>query len=298
MLFNCRISTCFLIQNNHLFTCPVSMKMRNHNSNGETIKSTTEIALKSLRNFLSLFYSLFVELLKTVQILLTRSSFNKGIDRGNNTPIVLIHGLCGNVSNWNLTCRRLEALDCGSLGLFHPLALPLGNQSLKDDLSKAIPFIQKIIDQHSSRQVHLIGHSRGGLVAMLCASLLNTSDHHAVASVVTIASPIKGAPLASWLAEKKIWANLKPLVDLSLESEMVESISKFFDTSKNSQPKTPMLNLVAERDIIVPPENQSYSMENESHSIDAGHLGILSHPSAIKIIYRWLCPTQVEQSRA
>jgi triacylglycerol lipase len=71
----------------------------------------------------------------------------------------------------------------------------MGKSSFEQQALEAEQQIRNILNQTRSTRIHFIGHSAGGLVARALAYRFK-DDQYQVASVVTIASPHRGARLA------------------------------------------------------------------------------------------------------
>ncbi len=90
--------------------------------------------------------------------------FHRKLAAGEGTPLVILHGLLGSSRNWISFGRILEghrtvyAMDLRNHGeSFHPPAMTYPD--LAGDL-------RRFLDFHGLEQVHLLGHSLGGKVAM------------------------------------------------------------------------------------------------------------------------------------
>jgi len=95
---------------------------------------------------------------------------------------------------------------------FHALK-NMGKTSLEQQAHEASQQIRSILKQTSSQHIHLIGHSAGGLVARALAHQFK-DEKHKIASVVTIASPHRGARLAEVALQAP---NKKPLLYKSMK---------------------------------------------------------------------------------
>ena len=221
----------------------------------------------------------FVQLLK---ILTVRRAICKEPGPDTCSSIAVIHGLCGLKSNWNYMLNRLEERGAGRLGNFHPIALNLRNHSIDADAEIAMKELLILSKAAGDKGLHLIGHSRGGLVALVCARKLWHDHGIKVRGVVTIASPLRGSPWASFGAKYLHFLRLVPLRDLALESRVLEEVAAFSSNGPLS-----ILHLVAERDLLVPPECAQLQ-GNAVTSIATGHLGILTEPVAVDTLYKWL----------
>jgi pimeloyl-ACP methyl ester carboxylesterase len=108
---------------------------------------------------------------------------------GSGSPLLILHGLFGSLNNWHSFARSLEdrftvvAVDLRNHGS-SPHHDNATYEAMADD-------IRELLEQQSLARVHLLGHSMGGKVAMLVASLWPASVDHLI--VVDIA-PRRYAP--------------------------------------------------------------------------------------------------------
>lgn len=110
---------------------------------------------------------------------------------GRKRPILLVHGYMNHSSVWVLQKKRLEALGFGpvySINLGHPF------RSIASYAEKVQAKCEAIAKETGRRDLVLIGHSMGGLVASYYATRL--APPKTVTDVITIASPLAGTPVA------------------------------------------------------------------------------------------------------
>jgi pimeloyl-ACP methyl ester carboxylesterase len=102
--------------------------------------------------------------------------------RPSETPVVFVHGLLGDPTNF-LTLRR--ALATGGMRAFASFAYRprLDHQRLAPRLGS---MIQGVLAATGARQVDVVGHSMGGLVARY---LVESGGGHLVRRLVTLAAP-------------------------------------------------------------------------------------------------------------
>ncbi len=109
---------------------------------------------------------------------------------GNGQPLLLVHGYCNNAWVWVFLKRKLARAGLGPIYLIN-LGYPF--RSLHTYAQRVEAKADEIARETGKRDLTLVGHSMGGLVAALYA--LRTDR---VCDVVMIASPIEGTPLASF----------------------------------------------------------------------------------------------------
>ncbi len=84
-------------------------------------------------------------------------------DEGKGQPIILLHGLFGNLSNWEYVAQTFSA----DYRVIIP-RLPLFDISLKESsLNKLVSFLENFIKKRALKNVILMGNSLGGHVALL-----------------------------------------------------------------------------------------------------------------------------------
>lgn len=104
--------------------------------------------------------------------------------------VVLVHGLFHNPSAWVLFRRRLQAHG-------HATAC-FGYASWGADwdeiVGKLRSYLHDLLRTDPEREVHLVGHSLGGL--LLCAALDGMEDAWRIRSLVTLGAPFRGSKLS------------------------------------------------------------------------------------------------------
>ncbi len=107
-------------------------------------------------------------------------------------PIVLVHGMAGfkNIGPLEYYCGVPEALKADGHDVWISKADPINDSEVRGAQVQA--FVQQVLAQTGKAKVNLIGHSQGGFDVRFVASALGDR----VASVVTIASPMGGDPIA------------------------------------------------------------------------------------------------------
>lgn len=105
-------------------------------------------------------------------------------------PVLLVHGLGANRSNWHFVERRLRSAGFGSLhGVnYNPLTSDLPGLA-----QWCAGEVAALRDRLGVDQVHVVGHSLGGILARYAVQVLGVEG---VATCVTLASPHGGVALA------------------------------------------------------------------------------------------------------
>lgn len=181
------------------------------------------------------------------------------------TPVVLVHGYCGSGSVWAALESRLQRAGFTSL---HTMTY--------SPLARCVPDIARALERecHDAMrragidQVHLIGHSLGGVVVRYAVQELGLEPH--VRTAVTVASPHRGT-LAALLGAGTVVASLRP------GSRMLDDLRRSARAGR-----VRWVSYYSDRDLVVRP----YSSRLEEHTLRAtnilvprvGHLGIVRAP--------------------
>jgi pimeloyl-ACP methyl ester carboxylesterase len=106
-------------------------------------------------------------------------------------PVVLVHGYLARKTCWLPTIRHLRTHGLGHLrtatyNVFH--------DGVEQAARRVHDKVHRVADEHDVERVHVVGHSMGGIATLYAAVHLGLDDR--LASVVTLGSPYRGAPLA------------------------------------------------------------------------------------------------------
>lgn len=119
-------------------------------------------------------------------------------------PVLLVHGYLGTPDCWARIVPQLHHVGFGNLFSFGYNALASTIPVLAADVVGAA---QVAMCQAGAREVHLVGHSLGGLVIRYAVQQLGLAA--AARTVVTIATPHTGSPFAS-VAPGVVGAQMRP----------------------------------------------------------------------------------------
>jgi pimeloyl-ACP methyl ester carboxylesterase len=113
-------------------------------------------------------------------------------DGAHPTPVLLLHGYGANSSYWLFVRKALEAAGFGAVHAFN-------HQPVRHDIpaasARCVQRARELMDRHGTDRVHLVGHSAGGIVVRHAVQLGGLTE---ASTVVTVAAPHRGAPLARW----------------------------------------------------------------------------------------------------
>ena len=108
------------------------------------------------------------------------------------TPVLLLHGYGANSSYWLFARKALDAAGFGAVHAFN-------YQPVRHDIPAAsaccVERARALMAMYGTSRVHLVGHSAGGIVVRHAVQLGGLTE---ASTVVTVAAPHGGAPLARW----------------------------------------------------------------------------------------------------
>jgi triacylglycerol lipase len=176
-------------------------------------------------------------------------------------PILLIHGLYHNSSAWIEFKNRLNVN-----GLQNVFTINLGNTfgSIDEHVEKVKSMVDHISQLTGRKDITLIGHSMGGLVASKFA--LNAEETE-VTDIVTIGSPLGGTCIAKYVGIGK------SVKEMRTGSDFIKDLSQKIA----NQTRINFFHIAATTDELVPswsalPEN---SKGKKLLIPNLGHVGIL-----------------------
>lgn len=120
--------------------------------------------------------------------------------------VVMVHGLFHNPGAWIMARRRLHALGLGTAFFSYPS----WNTDWDSTVANLKNYLDEVIQSHPDQDIHLLGHSMGGL--LLCAALPQVANADPVRSLVTLGTPFGGSKLAPF-ALNSLGRYLRPEMD-------------------------------------------------------------------------------------
>ena len=193
-------------------------------------------------------------------------------------PILLIHGYLHNSSGWVYMMDELKKAGFKSVyavSLWHPF------RSIDD----YVPFIQetaqKIAEETKQKDLIIVGHSMGGLVASKAALTMPDKGVN-VTDLFTLASPLKGTPLAKiglGPNARQMQTNSEFTQDLEVRIAKNEKNIRFFEAASSM-------------DEIVPKKYALLGQKGRQLVLnDLGHIGMLFSPRVADWIIASLRPS-------
>lgn len=183
---------------------------------------------------------------------------------GANDPVLLVPGFSGqNLVYWNVFRRRLEG---DGFPVFTVTFPGLGLQSIETSADTLEERIEEVLEATGEEQLHLVGHSLGGLV--IREVVQNRDGAAQVAGCATLGTPHQGT-LTSLLA----------LVRPACRQMMPGSA---YLRGLNDQPlDVPFLNVYSARDSLVVPYGNARFPAADNHKLRfGGHWGLLLRSAA------------------
>jgi triacylglycerol lipase len=111
----------------------------------------------------------------------------------NARPVLLVHGFGGGKSSWSVIARTLSARGLTVDAITYP---PFGT-SVENVAERLVVEVERTLSQTGAEQVHLVGHSLGGVV--IAQAIAGGRLTGLVDTVVTLGSPFGGSPWARLL---------------------------------------------------------------------------------------------------
>jgi triacylglycerol lipase len=111
----------------------------------------------------------------------------------NARPVLLVHGFGGGKSSWSTIARTLSARGLTVDAITYP---PFGT-SVEQVAERLVVEVERTLSQTGAEQVHLVGHSLGGVV--IAQAIAGGRLTGLVDTVVTLGSPFGGSPWAKLL---------------------------------------------------------------------------------------------------
>ncbi len=106
--------------------------------------------------------------------------------------VILVHGLFHNQSAWTLFRRWLRAHGFGTACLSYA---SWGRQ-WDETVAALSGELKSLLARHPGRDVHLVGHSMGGLLLWSALAQLEAKDCERIKSLVTMGTPFAGSKLS------------------------------------------------------------------------------------------------------
>lgn len=190
------------------------------------------------------------------------------------TPILLIHGYLNYSSVWLFHLKRLKKKGYSAI-----YTINLGSPflSIEEYGKKVEKKAQQIAKDLKRKDLILIGHSMGGLVASYYASFLASGT---VKKVITLGSPFKGTKMA------KIGIG-KCSREMETNSLFLEKLRKNIENS----PDIHFFHLGTTKDQIILPYTSAFLGDQTSrHCVldEMGHVGLLYSDRVSEEIDRWI----------
>jgi triacylglycerol lipase len=130
------------------------------------------------------------------------------------TPILLVHGFSDNRSAFAVLSRALRKRGFGVVYALNSSILTALTGDVRSAAHKLAEEVERICEVTSAEQVHVVGHSLGGLVARYYVQRL--SGDARVHTLVTLGTPHHGT-MAAYLLPTPVLRQLRPHSDILAE---------------------------------------------------------------------------------
>ena len=221
------------------------------------------------------------------------------LNKGDLQPIILIHGSGANNCEWKV-CKHIIKKYLAN----HPIYainlsncyMPgkMANCEIEEYMDLAANHLKEIYDAHRQPAI-LIGHSMGGLVAINLLDLYSEYIH----TIVTISTPLQGAPLLNYSPFKYI-LNTKRHKQMTPNSAYLQRLYEIIMTNNKN-----ILSIGSLHDIHVPNEyarfpvdlyeplnnikNNTKNTKYEHHTMSKyGHGSIVNNHEIWDVIRTWI----------
>jgi len=189
---------------------------------------------------------------------------------GKTRPVILIHGY-----GHNRACFMPLELYLRAVGFDRIFPFTYSNPQNVEQVAQSLQdFVEEVRQSCSSgrQTVDLVAHSLGGLAARVYLQELGGARH--VDQCLTLGTPHYGTYSSYW-TPTAVGRQMRP------ESEFM---SRFNDPAKRAG-GVRFYSLWAEQDLMVLPRENAIYREGDDQPIpDSGHLGIVLHPRALRLI--------------
>jgi pimeloyl-ACP methyl ester carboxylesterase len=178
-------------------------------------------------------------------------------------PVVLVHGYLARKTCWLPTIRHLRGHGLGHLrtatyNVFH--------DGVEQAARRVHDKVQRVADEHDVERVHVVGHSMGGIATLYAASHYGLDDR--LASVVTLGSPYRGAPLAR--LAPAIGQAMRTARQLAPGSALLEDLR-----DRATELDLPWTSLWSRRDELVPVPAAQLAAARNVETAPVGHAEML-----------------------
>lgn len=196
-------------------------------------------------------------------------------DQIDGTPILLLNGYGGFGSTWE---GHKKSLAKAGLGPIYTMNVP-SLVSIKTNAKQVQAVVERIQRETGSKDLILIGHSKGGLVAAYYATVLANKGQANIEKVITLGSPFRGSPIAH-LGIGKDAAEMRP------GSDLLKDLQERIQTSTR-----PIFFHIGSTMDLVAPARSALLGNNSEHELCIdyiGHTGLLFDRMVTDKVIEWI----------
>lgn len=269
------------------------------------LETLSETAIKVACFAVSIFTDLILVLFAAGLLLFAvsyKSNFDPSPDqiKKDHTPILMIHGNGFNEIQWVMGRQFLSDPQYGSVFTLNLDGLITNEttQGIDDYAQKVSAKIQEIQNLTGRKDITLIGHSMGGLVASYYAENLS-GENAQVDKIITISSPWHGSPLLKFFTEitekylPSLFKEPKRFQQMNNENNFLVKL-RAQAVQSESERKRVYYSIYSEADMMVSDEtgrlhDRAKHTSTRSHSYSLlGHFTPMVYPPLWKQIQDWV----------
>lgn len=216
--------------------------------------------------------------------------FDPASPKTNKPPILLLHGSGFNETEWIVGRQFLQDDQYGSVFSLNYDGL-LSNDPQKgiDDYAggKVRDKILEIQKRTGLKEVIIIGHSMGGLIAGCYAEEFSEKDGIAVNHVFSIGSPWKGAPALDYVEKYSKFG--KKDTQMKVENVFLKTlVSKCLESESIGKRKYYSIGSTTDFMVPAPYSNLTSDPKRQRTFTYLGHYGLIASPAVWSQIRSWL----------
>lgn len=212
--------------------------------------------------------------------------------RPDRPPVVLIHGTFASTQRAFSTLAPalkadgycLYAMNYGKQGLFSPN----GTGDIRQSADTLGRFVQDVLARTGATKVNLVGHSQGGLLAMLLARRADLAAQ--VARVVAVAPSLRGTdrvrsqdsvPLCMACTQQASDSDF--IKDANAEPWLTSGVKAMILATRNDLVVTPV-----DAQFVIAPGIRNVLLQDRYPGLKATHSGLMHVPEAVSLMREFL----------
>ena len=196
-----------------------------------------------------------------------------GKDKG--TPVLLLNGYLGNGTNCYFQAKELGKAEIGPV-----YTMNVGSfKSIEKYAQNVAERVNKITQNRAQKEIILVCHSKGGLVASQYAATLADSNNITVKKIITLGTPFGGTPIADAVGVGQDAKEMRK--NSSYTKELKEKIK--------GCTKTQFYQIFAKHDIFTTDDSSKLESAHKEHMFNnLAHLGLIFSGKSTEKIIEWI----------